>query len=108
MRGSVNHLLKIHPRYFDAVKSGRKTFEIRSTADRNFQVGDTLTLQEWDPAKYEKYRKLADNHNHATADAYTGRELAVRVTYVLAQDVQWQGKPAAVLGIQHDLFAEGL
>ncbi|HHQ4697421.1 TPA: ASCH/PUA domain-containing protein [Aeromonas veronii] len=42
------HELKIKPEYFAAVVSGDKTFEIRNNADRNFKVGDTLLLWEWD------------------------------------------------------------
>ena len=41
------HELKIKPEYFAAVVSGDKTFEIRNNADRNFKVGDTLLLWEW-------------------------------------------------------------
>lgn len=41
------HELKIKPEYFAAVVSGDKTFENRNNADRNFQVGDTLLLWEW-------------------------------------------------------------
>ncbi|MFM5873955.1 ASCH/PUA domain-containing protein [Aeromonas veronii] len=42
------HELKIKPEYLAAVVSGDKTFEIRNNADRNFKVGDTLLLWEWD------------------------------------------------------------
>lgn len=38
----MNHELKILPCYFDAVLSGRKTFEIRDNCDRGFQAGDTV------------------------------------------------------------------
>jgi hypothetical protein len=42
------HELKTVPPYFDAVKSGTKTFEVRRD-DRGFQPGDLLVLREWLP-----------------------------------------------------------
>lgn len=58
---------KILPKYFDAVRNGSKTFELRQDVD-NIQVGDELVLQEYSP-NYEEY---------------TGNELTgLRVTYVL-------------------------
>lgn len=59
---SVRHHLKILPKYFEALKDGRKTFEIRHN-DRGFKEGDTLSLNEWQ-------------------DGYTGRSIEVDVTYV--------------------------
>jgi hypothetical protein len=59
------HELKTWPRYFEAVVSGRKTFELRK-ADRTFVQGDTLLLREWDPESGE----------------YTGRSTERRITYV--------------------------
>jgi hypothetical protein len=47
------HELKTWPEYFDAVRDGRKTFEIRRN-DRGFKVGDVLVLQEFDP-ETQKY-----------------------------------------------------
>ena len=41
------HELKIKPVYFEAVKEGIKTFELRKD-DRNFKVGDILLLREWE------------------------------------------------------------
>ena len=56
---------KVWPKYFDLIKEGKKTFEIR-LADFEVKEGDILLLREWDPKRKE----------------YTGRELRLRVTYV--------------------------
>lgn len=58
------HALKTLPEYFEAVRKGDKTFELRED-DRNFKVGDYLALNEWDGEKY------------------TGRSQLVKVTYIL-------------------------
>lgn len=56
---------KILPEYFDAIESGKKTYELR-LGDMEVAEGDTLILQEWDAEKQE----------------YTGREISKEVTYV--------------------------
>lgn len=61
----MTHHLKTWPRFYENVASGAKTFEIRKD-DRDFNAGDVLVLQEYEP----------------DAKAYTGRECAVRVTFV--------------------------
>src|ERR1700677_28303 len=73
------HALKVAPEFWEDLENGKKTFEIRSSNDRDFCVGDTLHLREWDatmstPAG-EKWTKEI---------GYTGRELFKRVTYLLA------------------------
>jgi len=65
LRIPVKHRLKIWPEFFEAVLSGKKTFEIRKN-DRDYQVNDLLLLQEYNPETEE----------------YTGRELLVEVTYI--------------------------
>ena len=47
------HELKTYPEPFNAVLCGRKTAEFRKD-DRNFEVGDSVRLREWDPAN-ERY-----------------------------------------------------
>ncbi len=61
----MTHELKILPEYFEAVTSGRKQFEIRKN-DRDFKVGDLLTLHEHDPWK----------------DEHTGNSYTVKITYI--------------------------
>lgn len=60
----VEHELKLHPKYFDDVKTGKKNFEVRYN-DRGFKVGDILFLNEYDNG------------------FYTGRILKRKITYVL-------------------------
>lgn len=57
------HHLKIAPEYYNQVRLGVKTFEIRKN-DRDFQVGDTLLLKEYEDTKF------------------TGNILRVVVTYI--------------------------
>lgn len=58
------HTLKILPEFFIPVFTGEKTFEIRNN-DRDFKIGDILILKEWQ------------------GSSFTGRFVAVRVTYIL-------------------------
>jgi hypothetical protein len=58
--------LKTWPEPFQATLEERKRFEFRNN-DRGFIIGDTLLLREWN----DLTRK------------YTGRELLVKVTYIL-------------------------
>ncbi|MGN4933300.1 ASCH/PUA domain-containing protein [Aeromonas rivipollensis] len=60
----MHHELKIMPRYFQPVLDGAKPFEIRDNSDRNFQQGDTVTLNEWD------------------GERYTGRRATRQITFV--------------------------
>ena len=65
-RESQIHALKTWPAFYEAVAGGRKPFEARK-ADRDFEVGDTLRLEEWSPTLRE----------------YTGRSCLRLVTYIL-------------------------
>lgn len=61
------HELKILPKWFEDVARQKKTFEIRKN-DRDYNVGDTLILKEWDKGKY------------------TGREIKRTVSYIYYGD----------------------
>lgn len=61
-----HHNLKTWPEYYKQVQSGEKKFEIRIN-DRDFQPGDILHLDEWDPKSM----------------VYTGKGTTKQVGYVL-------------------------
>lgn len=65
-RPRMEHRVKSWPSFFEATLSGVKTHDVRRISDRDYQVGDTLRLMEFDPEKKQ----------------YTGRELCVRITYI--------------------------
>lgn len=50
---SKTHRLKTWPSPFTDTRSGVKSFEFRKN-DRDFEIGDRLILEEWDP-KVEKF-----------------------------------------------------
>lgn len=83
----MKHDLKILPKYFEDVLSGDKTFEVRSVKDRSFAPGDELRLREFDP----------EMHNRS-ASGYSGREVTVKVTYVLP-GIQYKGDEAVVMSV---------
>ena len=66
--------LKTDPQMFDYVAAGEKKFEIRKL-DRNFHVGDFLTLK----------RTMYSGEEMANGRplAYTGEEMMVRITHIL-------------------------
>ena len=75
------HELKIIPKYFKDVVDGDKNFELRKN-DRNFKVGDSLMLKEFDHG------------------AYTGDSGQVVVTYILVGGEYGLNKDYVILGIE--------
>ena len=47
----MEHELKILPQYFMEVAQGKKPFELRRD-DRDYKVGDTLKLKEWNGKEF--------------------------------------------------------
>lgn len=63
-----NHSIKLATRYFSSVELGLKTAELRNN-DRDFKVGDTLTLLEIDlDGKYTGKSILAVVRDVANVD----------------------------------------
>lgn len=69
---------KILPKYFDAVISGKKKFEIREDED-GLQIGDAVILKEWDGEKY------------------TGREVGRNIVYILRDVPEYGLMPGYVI-----------
>lgn len=62
----MTHTLKTWPEYFKLIKEDRKKWELRKD-DRDFNVGDTLILQEFNP----------------DGNTFTGEEIHKIVTFIL-------------------------
>lgn len=67
------HRLKTLAPYWERVQSGEKTFEIRKN-DRDFQVGDTLELEYYNP----------DKPIQQGFDYYPTQIILARVNYILS------------------------
>lgn len=77
------HELKTWPEFYQAIEDGSKAFELRRY-DRDFKIGDTLVLKEYDP----------DN------DTYSGRQTSVFVTFIIA-DPTWLQDRMCCMSIKH-------
>lgn len=62
----TEHILKCWPEFFQETWEGRKTFELRKN-DRDYQVGDTIILREWDNV----------------AERYVGRRITGEIVYLV-------------------------
>ena len=56
--------------FFQAIKAGTKTHDLRDKIDRNYQVGDILTLEEFEPF----------------TGVYTGDSVDVEITYITSNN----------------------
>lgn len=54
-----HHDLKTWPEYYKRVETGQKTFEVRKN-DRDFQVGDTVSLYQYDKVAPPSGRPVED------------------------------------------------
>jgi hypothetical protein len=76
------HELKCWPHAFEAIRTGRKTFEVRSDLDRDFEVDDTLLLRKWDPGAGRCGAYIRAD-GYSWQDPERAESLKVRVTYIL-------------------------
>lgn len=72
------HELKLDDEYFNDVRDGIKTFEIRKN-DRDFQVGDLLALSRYKDGSYCNWQFNGGFHN---SDIHEADTLLMRVTYI--------------------------
>lgn len=63
----MHHDLKLFTKYFQAVVDCQKRSEVRYD-DRNYQIGDTVTLREGQPG--------------VNGFEYTGRSVSARISYI--------------------------
>lgn len=89
----TTHDLKLNDKYFNAVKNGIKTFEIRNN-DRGYQVGDILVLHLWaDVGGISGYAKktgatLADGKTELIdkVPEYLADKIVVKVTSIMTAE----------------------
>jgi len=81
LKNVVKHELKTLRKYFIAVGSGDKTFEVRKN-DRDYKIGDILILQE--------YNNMA----------YTGTTIDCVITYILTDDSGYVLPGYAIMSIK--------
>jgi len=70
----AGHILKTWPKPFQDILNGTKKYELRKD-DRGFDVGDFLTLREWDPKTKQ----------------YTGRVILVKVIHITRYSDKFDG-----------------
>lgn len=83
-RPPMTHELKCHPEPFQAVKRGEKTFEYRKD-DRDYRVGDTLWLREWDLTRIAAREFNGRSSFEAELQGYTGERVHRTVTYIIRE-----------------------
>ncbi len=75
----TKHTLKIDEQWFDAVAVGTKNFEVRKN-DRDFKVGDTLLIEEWDSTVIDKGEGYESQFGPRGC---TGRRAVATITFIL-------------------------
>jgi hypothetical protein len=79
------HAVKILPKFFEDVVTGRKPFEIRKN-NRDYRERDYIALNEYDPTAPENER-------------YTGQSALFRISYIL-DDPEYCKEEFIVMGLE--------
>jgi ASC-1-like (ASCH) protein len=103
------HNVKCWPHFYERVKDGSKTFDVRVN-DRDYQAGDHINLQEFDPKKEVKphtilnYKGMDIAHQKEAEDKerYTGQEMKFRIGYVMPLNQVPQMSYAVLEAIQRE------
>lgn len=83
------HEVKCWPGFFDALDDGKKRFEVRYN-DRDYKVGDTLHVREWDMT------------------TYTGRDCWLWIDYVMTGGQMGVQDGYVVMSVHHALCLDRL
>jgi hypothetical protein len=78
------HELKVDKKFFYDLEQGRKTFEIRFN-DRDFKVGDRLSLREWDSEKKEYTKNFMSPLSRRITYILEGGQYGIEKGYVILQ-----------------------
>ncbi len=84
------HELKCWPKFFRAIESGEKTFDVRQGESRTYKKGDWLMLREFNPDDAEGVQDIEPG--------YTGAVIYKQITYVMH----------GTMGLPEDVWALGL
>lgn len=100
------HAVKCYPKYFKALKSGEKTFEVREN-DRAYKVGDYLAVNEFESEIiYRGCPKLPKNFVSTKGGYYTGKSLLFQITYIL-DEPEYCARGKVILALKRIDFESG-
>ena len=79
------HVRKVLPEYFEALRTGRKRFELRKEeeSEEPFSTGDFLALNEWIESETTEVSAGGKVYEKYSSGHYTGRCLFFEILYVL-------------------------
>ena len=88
LRPRKRHEMKIWPEFYEPTLRGTMRFTLRrDDREDGFRMGDELLLREWNPDVYQLNlpmgHRTEEDIQAAIEAAYTGREVLVRVDYVM-------------------------